>query len=103
MVCKWQLESLGNVINIKNHQIMELKMVEFDAKNSRMSAKKELDEVGERLLITYGSSPVLHRSFNMPQLCKLMRLLQEILARQCHKRESIFPTSFGEDWSPPVW
>lgn len=47
LVCKWQLESLGNVINIKNHQIMQLKMVEFDAKNSRMGAKKELDEVGE--------------------------------------------------------
>ncbi len=47
MFCNWQLESLGNVINIKNHQIMELKMVEFDAKNSRMAAKKELNEVGE--------------------------------------------------------
>ena len=47
LVCKLQLDSLGNVINMKTHQIMQLRMVVFDANKSRLTAKKELDEVGK--------------------------------------------------------
>lgn len=46
-VCKWQLDSLTNVIDMKMHQIMQLRMVVFDSNKSRLQAKKELDDVGE--------------------------------------------------------
>jgi hypothetical protein len=34
---------------MKTHQMMQLRMVVFDANKSRLTAKKELDEVGEAL------------------------------------------------------
>ncbi|KAG0571762.1 hypothetical protein KC19_VG040300 [Ceratodon purpureus] len=40
-----QLDSLESIINMKAHQIMQLRMVVFDANKSRLTAKKELDEV----------------------------------------------------------
>jgi hypothetical protein len=41
-----QLENITNIIDLKNGQIMQLKMVMFDGVKSRDQAKKELEEVG---------------------------------------------------------
>ncbi|KAG0616647.1 hypothetical protein M758_5G131400 [Ceratodon purpureus] len=40
-----QIDSLTNVIDAKNHQLMQLRMVVFDGNKSRLQAKKELEEL----------------------------------------------------------
>lgn len=46
-----QLDSLGTIINMKTNQIMQLRMVVFDANKSRITAKKELDEVVDEAMV----------------------------------------------------